>query len=471
MPRALAPEPAGLAGRVGPREQGIAGGDEIRQRPQQRGDRDPRDDPHPRRPVRAAPQPQPVGGRERPALRPQQPRQHEQHPDHAPAPRPRRLERRRRHDERGERHVDERERRVEAEVQPRHEQRRRQHARERPERRAPEVVGRREQHDERQHGDERHRARAGVAERREQGPDRDPQRVLRRRPEVREAGRRTAEDLPPPDERVQRVVGRQDAERKPGGDRDDHHGRQPRDLGTAQPGRARISVHGVAPRTATTGAWADTSSAIARRDQWCRWPGVSPSARMYAPARDVQHAPQRLVRHGHDHGAARDPRRLGERAIRILDELQHLDEADEVELVVGERQRLRVADDVVDAPAGAVPGGPQARRLDVQAGHPPAGRARDPARDDPLAAADVEHGLRRHVGDERVERGEKRRQQPPDDRVRGAVLVVDVAGDRGGGHRGDDVRMTHGGTRAAHRRRGLHRGASRARAARARLVA
>ena len=113
-----------------------------------------------------------------------------------------------------------------------------------------------------------------------------------------------------------------------------------------------MSVHGVALRTASTVAWAET-----RLGDRAPRPVVQVAGRVaerahVGAARDVQRAPQRLARHGHDDGAARDAGRLGERAARVGDELQHLDEADEVERVVGERQRLRVADDVLDARVG-----------------------------------------------------------------------------------------------------------------------
>ena len=77
------------------------------------------------------------------------------------------------------------------------------------------------------------------------------------------------------------------------------------------------------------------------------------------------------------------------------------------------------------------PLGMQQRVVEVDADDPALAEALGPrVREHALAAADVQQRLRVGFREELVERALERAHEPPDDRVRGAVLVVGVAGDR-----------------------------------------
>src|ERR687886_1608818 len=90
-------------------------------------------------------------------------------------------------------------------------------------------------------------------------------------------------------------------------------------------------------------------------------------------AGQVQRPPQRLPGRRDEHPAPRDPRHLGQRALRVGHVLEHLDRARRVELAVGERQALAAQRAVLEV-RGAVPRPlrPQARVVEVGADHPPA---------------------------------------------------------------------------------------------------
>src|SRR5688500_6963698 len=62
----------------------------------------------------------------------------------------------------------------------------------------------------------------------------------------------------------------------------------------------------------------------------------------------VEAAPQRLARHRDEQVPARHARHLGDGVLRVRDVLEHLDRAGDVELVVAERQVLRLHDEVLE---------------------------------------------------------------------------------------------------------------------------
>ena len=104
----------------------------------------------------------------------------------------------------------------------------------------------------------------------------------------------------------------------------------------------------------------------------------------------------------------------------------------DVELAVGERQVLGLHDLVGEVRRLALlPLGVQQRVVEVDADDAAVAEALRPlVRQHALAAADVEQRLRVGLREELVERALEGAHEPPHDRVRRAVLVVGVAGDR-----------------------------------------
>ncbi len=204
--RLAAPELRRRLGRVVQRVHRVTGDDQVADRPDHRRDGDDRarPDPHGERP--APDDPQRVQPRQHPRLRAHEPGQRQQHPHHTAAARSRHLERRRPDHESHVGDVDVPARGQKREVQPAGEQQRRDDADDGPEDLLAERVHPRHQPDEGQHADREQHAVAAFADRRQRDAQGDPQRVLRRRA-VRVEGRQPAvEDLPSPQQRVERVV-------------------------------------------------------------------------------------------------------------------------------------------------------------------------------------------------------------------------------------------------------------------------
>ena len=110
--------------------------------------------------------------------------------------------------------------------------------------------------------------------------------------------------------------------------------------------------------------------------------------------------------------------------------LQHLERARGVELVVRERQVGAVERAELEVrPLPRLPLRAELGVVEVDPHDTAFSEALGEAlRQDTLATADVEHGSRRGLLPQLVERAVEAAHQPLDDRIRGAVLVVCVAG-------------------------------------------
>src|SRR4051812_42072813 len=146
--------------------------------------------------------------------------------------------------------------------------------------------------------------------------------------------------------------------------------------------------------------------------------------------RHVHNAPDRLARPRPEQPARGDAGHLRERLLGLGNVLQHLDGRRHVELVVGEREpRGLLRSELEVRPAPRLPLGAQLRVVEVDADDAARLEALRPlAREHALAAADVEYGARRGDLPQLVERAVEAGHEPLDHGIRGAVLVVRIAG-------------------------------------------
>ena len=187
-------------------EERVARDREVDETPQQRRGEREREQPRARTGVAARNAPQPVQPGEHPGLWSQQPRRREQRQRREPAARLPDLERRGPDDEREERDVDEGAHGVQQEREARADEERAGGGGGRAEERAGERVGAADQRDEAEHGDEHEQPVGVLAGERQQRPEREVERMRRRREGVLEAGGDAAQQVAAPDEVVVGVV-------------------------------------------------------------------------------------------------------------------------------------------------------------------------------------------------------------------------------------------------------------------------
>ena len=168
--------------------------------------------------------------------------------------------------------------------------------------------------------------------------------------------------------------------------------------GARGPGQSRTSsiVHGNGERASTTSPWR-----LEQRDERALGPVVDVPGGVaevldVGAARDVEPAPQRLARHRDEQPALGHARHLRDRVRGVGDVLEHLDRGRDVELVVGERQVLRLHDPVLEVGRLALlPLGLDRGILEVEPDDAPRRELLRPlVGEDRLAAADVEQRLR-----------------------------------------------------------------------------